>query len=138
MRLAHEWLSALATGECNLLDDDLAEYSQDHGSPVSFPSYKTYIVRSRVLSDYDILPEDVLSLRLLAEGERPSEVSIVAVHLELALHRILLLRLFVPPRQLTVNTDSPHFPPLVLGQFVRLIAAAPCGVQLSPWPLPVS
>ena len=123
MRLARAWTLALAAERQNGLKDDLAEI--DNGHALSDPPAQVYEVRSRVLSDSGILPGDLLRLRLLGEGETPADVSIAAVAVGPSERRLLLLRLFVPPRQLTINTACLELPQLVLGPRVRLIAAAP-------------
>ena len=132
MGLARAWLSALAAEGQNGGDDDLIELDQGHGNPLSYQSYR---VRSGVLSDCGLLPGDILTLRLLGDGETPADVSIAAATVELPQRRVLLLRLFVPPRQLTINTGDLELPPLLLGPGVRLIAATPASAPPPSWRL---
>ena len=131
MGLARAWLSTLAAEGQHGGDDDLIELDQGHGNPLSGRSYR---VRSGVLSDCGILPGDTLTLRLLGDGETPADVCIAAATVELPQRRVLLLRLFVPPRQLIINSGDLELPPLVLGGPVTLIAAAPWA-PLSSWHL---
>ncbi|MFT4079098.1 hypothetical protein [Rhodomicrobium sp.] len=107
------------------LDDDLIALDRSHARSGSDPSHQVYEVRSRVLSDSGIFPGDLLTLRRLDKGETPAAVSLAAVAVGCPPKQFLLLRLFVPPRQLTINTGCLALPPLVLGPNVRLIAAAP-------------
>ena len=84
----------------------------------------TYMVRVNVLSDSGILSGDVLRLPRLRESELPPEISVCAVEFDLDGSRVLLLRLFVPPRQLIANSAC-ILPPLTLGPATRIVAAAP-------------
>ncbi|MBJ7532582.1 hypothetical protein JDN40_00285 [Rhodomicrobium vannielii ATCC 17100] len=125
MRLARAWASALAAEGQSGLDDDLIALDRSHARSASDPSCQVYEVRSRVLSDSSVFPGDLLTLRLLDEGDTPSVVSFAAVTIGSPPRQLLLLRLFVPPRQLTINTGCLDLPPLVLGRHVRIVAAAP-------------
>ena len=75
------------------------------------------------LSKLDILPGDILRLRLLDKGEIPSEISIVAVRVHQHSEWELLLRYFLPPRQFYQNTDRVSRP-LFLSSSTEIIAAA--------------
>jgi hypothetical protein len=123
--------------DSNVIAYDLVEI--DHNCYTgNYPSHKVYEVLSPVLSELNIMAGDILPLRLLGVGEIPHEISIVAATFSLESCTALILRLFVPPRQLVVNTDDPRHRPLALGPNVRLVAAVPWNKPASPWFLPLS
>ena len=62
-------------------------------------------------------------LAFLKMNCRP-EISVCAVEFDLDGKTLLLLRLFVPPRQLIANSIC-ILPQLILGPTVRIVAAAP-------------
>ncbi len=72
--------------------DDLVNLGIEQ-SQTSELRYATFQVLSFSLSKLNILPGDILRLRLLEKDEIPTEISIVAVKV----HQTLLLRHFLPP-----------------------------------------
>jgi hypothetical protein len=102
--------------------DDLLKIGEDSQSETFQPRCATFQVLSYSLSKLDILPGDILRLQLLAKGETPAEISIVAVK-SLRRHEwVLLLRLFSPPRLLLQNSDR-VFRPRLLGSAEEIVAA---------------
>jgi hypothetical protein len=115
---------ALLAGECGISEADLVLVNQAHPDMSADSSELTYKVCINVLSDFGILSGDVLRLPRLRENELPPEISVCAVEFDLDGSTVLLLRLFVPPRQLISNSAC-VLPPLTLGPTTRIVAAAP-------------
>jgi hypothetical protein len=103
--------------------DDLVKIGEDSQSRISQPRRATFQVLSYSLSKLDVLPGDILRLQLLAKGETPAEISIVAVKSLRRREWVLLLRLFSPPRLLLQNSDR-VFRPRLLGSGDEIVAAA--------------
>jgi hypothetical protein len=74
-----------------------------------------------------------LRLPRLRENELPAEISVCAVEFDLDGSTVLLLRLFVPPRQLISNSAC-ILPPLAIGPTTRIVAAAPWNAFLHSKP----
>jgi hypothetical protein len=105
------------------LTDDLVILGDKNRSEASSPGFATFQVLSYSLSKLDILPGDILRLQLLAKGEIPTKISIVAVRVYQDNEWKLLLRHFLPPRQFHQNTDRVSRP-LFLSSSTEIIAAA--------------
>ncbi len=115
---------ALAPCECGSTDADLRLVEQDYSPGSSHASGMVYRVCIGVLSDFGILTGDILRLPRIPENELPPEISVCAVEFDLDGKTLLLLRLFVPPRQLIANSIC-ILPQLIPGPTVRIVAAAP-------------
>ena len=115
---------AAAAGECGSIEGDLVLVEQERLSAGLHSSDLVYKVCINVLSDVGILTGDVLRLTRLSKNELPSEISVCAVEFDLDNSTLMLLRLFVPPRQLIANSIC-NLPQLTLGPTVRIVAAAP-------------
>ncbi len=115
---------ALASGECGSTEADLMLVERDYSPGSSHSTEVVYRVCINVLSDFGILTGDVLRLPRIPENELPSGISVCAVEFNLDGKTLLLLRLFVPPRQLIANSIC-ILPQLILGPTVRIVAAAP-------------
>ena len=115
---------ALAAGECVSTEADLMLVERDYSPGSSHSTDVVYRVCIDVLSDFGILTGDVLRLPRIPENELPSEISVCAVEFDLDGKTLLLLRLFVPPRQLIANSIC-SLPQLTLGPTARIVAAAP-------------
>ncbi len=105
------------------LTDDLVILGDESRSEPSRPSFAIFQVLSYSLSKLDILPGDILRLQLLDKDEIPTKISIVAVKVHQHGEWALLLRFFLPPRQLFQNTDRVSRP-LFLSSCTEIIAAA--------------
>jgi hypothetical protein len=108
--------------------DDLVSLGVESQSQTSEVRYATFQVLSFSLSEFDILPGDILRLRLLEKDEIPTEISIVAVKIR----QELLLRHFVPPRWLFMNTDRISRP-MVLSPLTEIVAASACEEDAPYW-----
>ena len=115
---------ALASGECGFTEADLMLVERDYSPGSSNSIGVGYRVCINVLSDFGILTGDVLRLPRIPENELPSGISVCAVEFDLDGRTLLLLRLFVPPRQLIANSIC-ILPQLTLGPTARIVAAAP-------------
>jgi hypothetical protein len=80
----------------------------------------------------DVLPGDILRLQPLNKGEVPAKISIAAVRVCQDNEQVLLLRLFLPPRQLFENNDRLSGP-LFLSPVTEIIAASACGADEPFW-----
>jgi hypothetical protein len=78
----------------------------------------SYRVLTPVLSDLDVYPGQILTMRLLGESEEPEAFAIVAV----SAGDRLLLRQFVQPAQLITNSRKATAPCLWLGEEVKILA----------------
>jgi hypothetical protein len=108
--------------------DDLVEYLP-HQVPLNLSSlFKSYLVKTPVLADSDILPGDTLYLTR-TYGRLPRVISVAAVEIDVDGTVFSLLRLFVPPMALVANvmTDEffPLYPPLRIDGNTRIVAASP-------------
>jgi hypothetical protein len=118
---------------------DLMLVERDYSPGSSHSTEVVYRVCINVLSDFGILTGDVLRLPRVPENELPSGISVCAVEFDLDGKTLLLLRLFVPPRQLIANSIC-SLPQLILGPTARIVAAAPwseffpCGCTVSHCP----
>lgn len=119
------WISPSDAAEWNFAGSDLVPVTPDKSGHPPQPANRLYRVRTHVLSDCDIAPGDLLCLQAAQGGELPFCVSIAAVELQLDYGSVLLLRLFVPPRQLIINSAEIQLPPLFVGHFTRIAAASP-------------
>ena len=119
------WISPLAAAEWNFAGSDLLPVTSDKSGRQAGPASRFYRVRTHVLSDCGIAPGDLLCLQMAQDDELPFCVSIAAVELQIDYGSVLLLRLFVPPRQLIVNSAEIQLPPLFAGHFTRIAAATP-------------
>ena len=118
-------LSVPASEEDHSPQDDLVECLP----PLILSSLcKSYLVKTPVLADSDILPGDTLHLTKI-EGRLPRVISVAAVEIDANGRVFLLLRLFVPPMALVANvlTDEflPVYPPLRIDGNTRIVAASP-------------
>lgn len=114
------------------LSDDLVFLGDESRSEAYGPRFATFQVLSFSLSELDILPGDILRLRLLDKGEVPAKISIAAVRVRQDNQQALLLRHFLPPRQLYENTDRLSGP-LFLSPFTEIIAATACEADEPYW-----
>ena len=124
---------ALLAGECGTSEADLVLVNQAYPGTSADSSELTYKVYINALSDSGIRSGDVLRLPRLRENELPTEISVCAVEFDLDGIPVLLLRLFVPPRQLISNSAC-ILPPLTLGPATRIVAAAPLTAPFSSKP----
>jgi hypothetical protein len=125
---------ALSAGECETSEADLVLVNQEHPDTSADSFELTYKVCIDVLSDAGIRSGDVLRLQRLCENEPPREISVCAVEFDLDGSTVLLLRQFVPPRQLISNSAC-VLPPLTLGPRARIVAAAPWSAFLHRKPV---
>ncbi|MFZ1107924.1 MAG: hypothetical protein WAN43_06225 [Rhodomicrobium sp.] len=107
------------------LTDDLVILGDESRSEDYGPRFATFQVLSFSLSKLNIIPGDILRLRLFDKGEIPTKISIAAVRVRQHNEQALLLRHFLPPRQLFQNTDRVSGP-LFLSPFTEIIAASAC------------
>ena len=113
-----------AAVELNFTGSDLVPAAPDKHDRLTGSATRFYRVRTHVLSDCGIVPGALLCLQAQG-GEVPFCVSIAAVELQLGCSSVLLLRLFVPPRQLIINSAEIQLPPLFVGYHTRVIASSP-------------
>ena len=117
---------ALASGECGSTEADLMLVERDYSPGSSHSTDVGYRVCISVLSDFGILPGDVLRLPRIPENELPLEISgLCGWTIRSGWQDSFALgRLLVPPRQLIANSIC-ILPQLILGPTVRIVAAAP-------------
>lgn len=85
------------------------------------PQYRAYRVLSSVLSDLGIDAGNILTMRILAEGEPIDAFTIVAVRFE----GKLLLRQYVPPRLLITNSIKALKIPVIFASDNQILAILP-------------
>jgi hypothetical protein len=71
-------------------------------------------------------------MRMFENGELPTKISIAAVRVCQRNEQALLLRHFLPPRQLFLNTDRVSGP-LFLSPFTEIVAASACEMGEPYW-----
>ena len=114
------------------LTDDLVILGDERRREACGPRFATFQVLSFSLSKLDILPGDILRMPMFDKGEVPNRISIVAVRVRQRNEQALLLRHFLPPRQLFQNTDRVSGP-LFLSPFTEIVAASACEMGEPYW-----
>jgi hypothetical protein len=116
------------------LTDDLVVLGDERRREARGPRFATFQVLSFSLSKLDILPGDILRMRMFENGELPTKISIAAVRVRQRNEQAqaLLLRHFLPPRQLFLNTDRVSGP-LFLSPFTEIVAASACEMGEPYW-----
>jgi hypothetical protein len=105
------------------LTDDILELSLPSRNTSS--DLRSYRVLSYILSELDIRPGDVITLRTVTRYSYLSPFSIVAAEDRSRLSSRLILRMFLPPALLICNSDDILVQPSRLGPEIRVLAFLP-------------